>query len=192
MIRTLSVEGGIMGDFNFLSKFSEMILCYFGIFKDILSSLRKTCPGDVTFVLFFFLLLSLTRSLSFPNWEMRVQQQGRKFLFSPSISFPIWANHFKDSPSPSSSAGFVGCFFCSPHLSREGLPTGGWPRFDKTPFPSIPYLMGYASLLYFNERNDLPLIETSGLVFLVFFFFFSWRNNSFCLVNLFFITFCIA
>ena len=99
MIRTLSVEGGIMGDFNFLSKFSEMILCYFGIFKDILSSLRKTCPGDVTFVLFFFLLLSLTRSLSFPNWEMRVQQQGRKFLFSPSISFPIWANHFKDSPS---------------------------------------------------------------------------------------------
>ena len=54
MIRTLSVQGGIMGDFNFLSKFSEMILCYFGIFKDILSSLRKTCPGDVTFVLFFF------------------------------------------------------------------------------------------------------------------------------------------
>ena len=41
MIRTLSVEGGIMGDFNFLSKFSEMIVCYFGIFKDILSSLRK-------------------------------------------------------------------------------------------------------------------------------------------------------
>ena len=49
MIRTLSVEGGIMGDFNFLSKFSEMIMCYFGIFKDILSSLRKPGPGDCYF-----------------------------------------------------------------------------------------------------------------------------------------------
>lgn len=49
MIRTLSVEGGIMGDFNFLSKFSEMTVCYFGIFKDILSSLRKPCPGDCYF-----------------------------------------------------------------------------------------------------------------------------------------------
>lgn len=35
-----------MGDCNDLSKFSQMPMCYFGVLQDILSSLRKPCPGD--------------------------------------------------------------------------------------------------------------------------------------------------
>lgn len=163
-----------MGDFNFLPKFSEMSMCYFGIFKDVLSSLRKPCPGDC-----YFCPCLVVSAFQTGKWGFSSRVGN---FFSP-LPSPFQSGPITSKTSPSSSAGFVGCFFCSPHLSsREGLPTCGWPRFDKTPFPSIPYLMGYASPLYskerwltshWNKRSCLFFFPPGGTTFAAWWIYFS-------------------
>lgn len=170
--------GGVMADFNFLS--TEINMYYIRI-KTFLSSLRKTlrdcsyfccCQGVSTFQ-------AGRRGFS--------SRAGNSFclLHSP---FPIWGNHFKDSPSPSCSAGFVGfvIFIPTHHLpSEERQPPQGWPHVNTSPFPSIPYLMGHVSALLQRARQLTCHWNKQS------YFFFLWRNHCYCFVNLFLIMSCI-
>ena len=141
---TLPARGGITGDGNVLSKFSQMPMCYFGVLKDILSSLRKPGPRDCYY---FCSCLGVS--------TFQIGRQGRKFFCSPPIHFPTWGNHFKDSPSPSSSAGFAGCCLCPPHLSVQEK--GHKPAVDPvlTRLRSIPYLMGRVSAPISQRQRQL-------------------------------------
>lgn len=135
---TLPARGGIMGDCNVLSKFSQMPMCYSGVPQDILSSLRKPCPGDCYY---FCSRLGVS--------TFQIGRQG--FSSGAENSSALLPSTFQPEATTSKTALPPAALQVSRAVAFVPLichqEKGRKPVVDPvlTRLPSIPYLMGHVS-----------------------------------------------
>ena len=154
---TLPARGGITGDGNVLSKFSQMPMCYFGVLKDILSSLRKPGPRDCYY--FCSCLGVSTFQIGRQGFSSRA---GNSSALLPS-TFQPEATTSKTALPPaalqvSRAVAFVPliCLFKRKATSLRLTPF--WQDYAA-------YLTWWDVFLHLfpNDRDNLPLTETSNL-----------------------------